>query len=90
MRCRNLVFFVRLGREQDPHAQLAVVAGGADMVRCQRAWRLVVPVPAQRDRDRRPGSPHVRVRLHEQDRLLSKSLAHDTSMQIGRLANSLI
>jgi hypothetical protein len=30
------------------------------------------------------------MRLHQQDRLLNKSLAHDTSMQIGRLANSLI
>ena len=89
MRCRNLVFFVRFGREQDPHAQLAVIVGGADMVRCQRAWRLVVPVPAQRDRDRRPRSLHIRVRLHEQDRLLHKSLAHDTSMQIGPLTNSL-
>jgi hypothetical protein len=29
----DLVFFVRFGREQDPHAQLAVVFGGTDMVR---------------------------------------------------------
>ena len=86
----DLVLLVRFGPEQDPHAQLAVVVGGADMVRCKRAWRLVVPLPAQRDYDRRPKSLHVRVRLHEQDRLLNKSLAHDTSMQIGSLANSLI
>ncbi len=57
--------------------------GGADTVRCQRAWRLVIPVPAQRYRDRRPGSPHVRVRLHQQDRLVNKSLTHNRSMQIA-------
>ena len=61
---------------------------GADMVRRQRAWRLVLPVPAQRHRDRRPRSPHVGVRLHEQDRLVNKSLTHYKSMQ--HLMNSLI
>jgi hypothetical protein len=29
----DLAFFVRFGREQDPHAQLAVGVG-ADVVRC--------------------------------------------------------
>jgi hypothetical protein len=82
----DLGFFVGFGREQDPHAQLIVIVGGgggADVVRRQRAWRLVLLVPAQRHGDRRPRSPHVRMRLHQQDRFLSKSLTHDLSMQIA-------
>jgi hypothetical protein len=61
----DLAFCVRLGREQDPYAQLAVVLARADMTQRQRAWRLVIPVPAQRHRDRRPRSLHVGVRLHD-------------------------
>ena len=71
---------VRLGREQDPHPQLAAVFGRADPVRRQRARRLVIPVPAQRYRNRRPRSPDIGIRLHHQDRLMSKGLAHYPSM----------
>lgn len=77
----DLVFCVRLGCEQDTHAQPAVVFARTDTVRRQWAWRLVIPVPAQRDR--RSRSAHVGVRFHDQDRLMGKGLTHDASMRIA-------
>jgi hypothetical protein len=77
----DLRLCVRLGREQDPHAQLAADFVRAHAMRRQRAWRLVIPVPAQRHRNRRPRSPDVTIRLHHQDRFMSKGLAHNPSMR---------
>jgi hypothetical protein len=65
----DLRLCVRLGREQDPHSQLAALFVRADPVRRQRARRLVIPVPAQRHRNRRPRIPDIGIRLHHQDRL---------------------
>src|ERR1700745_3806671 len=77
----DVAFGVWLGREQDPHPQLAAGFLRAAPVRRQRARRLVLPVPAQRHCGRRPGSPHVGARLHDQARLMSKGLTHEESMR---------
>ena len=50
------------------------------VVRRQRTWRFVVPVPAQRHRDGRTWSPLVCLRLHDEDRLVNVCLSHKTSV----------
>ena len=57
-----------LGREQNPNPQLVTYPVRLHMVRRERTGRLVLPVPAQGDRDRRPRSPLVCSWLQDEDR----------------------
>ena len=75
-----LNFALRLSREQNPYTQLVTDLIGVHVVRRQRTRRLVVPVPAQRHRDGCTGSRLVRLRLHDEERLVDECLFHTTSV----------
>jgi hypothetical protein len=73
-------FHARFNGEQDPHMYFAAVAVRPAVVWRHSAWRLVIPVPAQRCCDRPAWSLQVGVRFHLQDCVVSKCLAHWASM----------
>lgn len=72
----HLALRLGLGDEQDAHPHDVATAVGGRVVRSDRAGRLVLPVPAQRHRDRRTRGTHVTVGVHDDRRLMSESHTH--------------
>jgi hypothetical protein len=65
----------RFGSEKHSHCHGFTVRQGCDIVRCERARRSVIPVPAQRDRDCAAESVRTAAGLHRHNRVVSISLA---------------
>lgn len=78
----DLAFPVRLGCEQRPDPHLPSDPVGAGVVWGDRARRLVLPVPAQRHRDRSAGCPQVGAGRHAQDSFVYEGLTHEHSVPI--------
>jgi len=76
----NLVGPVGFCGEQHPDLHQIADAFSAGVVRRQRTGWLVIPVTAQRDRDRPAGGAEVAVAVHDELGLMSKGLAHTASV----------
>lgn len=65
----------RFGGEKYSQRDGFTVRESGDVVRRERAWGLMVPVPAQRDRDCAAKGVRAAARLHHHNRIVSISLA---------------
>ena len=76
----NETLELRLSYEQGSHPNIAAGTVGAGVVRCQRTRWLVLPLTAQRRRYGCAGCPDVRVRCHDQQRLVDEAFSHRGSV----------
>jgi hypothetical protein len=78
----HLGFVGRFGGEEQPKTNEVAVTLGGGVVRRQRARRLVLPIAAERDRDRPSGRPEIVAASHGQHCIMSENLPHATTVHI--------